>query len=218
MLDAGCGQGTQAHALARAGHAVTGLDPSAELLDRFRTALAAEPAAVRARVRLVHGPGEAAADIAGGPFDAVLCHGVLMYLDDPGPLLGALSAVAAPGARLSLLVRNGLALAMRDGLRGDWEAAATAFDRRDYTNRLGLTARADTPAELDAALDPLGWRREAWFGVRVFTDHRDGPAPAGDELDRLLAAEREAGRRDPYRGVAALAHLVYARVTGDLTR
>lgn len=79
VLDAGCGQGTQALALARAGHAVTGLDPSTELLDRFRTALAAEP---------------------------------------------------------------------------------------------------------------------------------------GDELDRLLAAEREAGRRDPYRGVAALAHLVYARVTG----
>jgi SAM-dependent methyltransferase len=48
VLDAGCGQGTQALALARAGHAVTGLDPSAELLDRFRTALAAERRALLA--------------------------------------------------------------------------------------------------------------------------------------------------------------------------
>ncbi len=48
VLDAGCGQGTQALALARAGHAVTGLGPSAELLDRFRTALAAERRALLA--------------------------------------------------------------------------------------------------------------------------------------------------------------------------
>ena len=55
----------------------------------------------------------------------------------------------------------------------------------------------------------LGLRRERWYGVRVFTDHRDEPCPPAPELGRLLAAEREAGRRDPYRGVAALLHLVY---------
>ncbi len=30
-------------------------------------------------------------------------------------------------------------------------------------------------------------------------------------LEPLLAAEREAGRRDPYRQVAALLHLFYSR-------
>ena len=47
--------------------------------------------------------------------------------------------------------------------------------------------------------------------MRVFTDHRDEPAPAAGPLAGLLAAEREAGRTDPYRSVAALLHVVYGR-------
>jgi hypothetical protein len=119
--------------------------------------------------------------------------------------------VAAADGLLSLLVRNGLAPAMRDGLRGDWAGARAAFDSRRYVNRLGLPARAHTPAELDAGLAPFGWRRERWFGVRVFSDHRDGTPPSGDQLAHLLAAEREAGCRDPYRSVAALLHVSYSR-------
>ena len=68
-----------------------------------------------------------------------------------------------------------------------------------------------TPADLDRVLQPLGWRPEAWYGVRVFCDHRDEPAPGPETLRPLLAAEREAGRRDPYRQVAALLHVVYRR-------
>jgi SAM-dependent methyltransferase len=211
VLDVGCGQGTQALRAARAGHQVTGIDSSRELLARFEQALAAEPAAVSARVRLIHGAGERAPDLVSGRFDLVMCHGVLMYLDDIGPMLGSLARVAAPGGAISLLVRNGLAPAMRDGLRGRWPEAARAFDSKDYVNRLGLAAHAHTPQDVDRALQPLGWRRSAWFGVREFTDHRDEPAPEPGDLAGLLAAEREAGGRDPYRSVAALLHLVYVR-------
>jgi S-adenosylmethionine-dependent methyltransferase len=210
VLDMGCGQGTQSLLLARDGHLVTGLDISEELLGHFENALAAEPADVRARIRLIHGPGEAAPELAPGPFDLVLCHGVLMYLDDLAPMLTALSMVTAEHAGLSLLVRNGLALAMRHGLLGDYLAAMNAFGARHYVNRLGLPAHAHTPEEIDHVVAPLGWRRELWYGVRVFTDHRDGPAPA--DLAELLAAEREAGSRDPYRQVAGLLHLAYSRV------
>lgn len=211
VLDVGCGQGTQALWLARAGHEVTGLDISADLLSRFEDALAAEPADLRARVHLIQGPGETAPDVAPGPFDVILCHGVLMYLDDPTSMLTALSSVAAERATLSLLVRNGLATAMRDGLRGKFDDAIAAFDSRDYVNRLGLAARAHVPEELDQVLSTDSWRRDDWYGVRVFTDHRDEEAPSHDQLVPLLAAEREAGRRDPYRHVAALLHLVYTR-------
>ena len=86
-----------------------------------------------------------------------------------------------------------------------------AFGSKDYVNRLGLAAHAHAPDDVDRALGPLGWQRSDWFGVRVFTDHRDEPAPQGAELAGLLAAEREAGGRDPYRSVAALLHLIYLR-------
>jgi hypothetical protein len=126
-------------------------------------------------------------------------------------MLGALAEVAARDGAISLLVRNGLAPAMRDGLRGRWPEALRAFDSKDYVNRLGLPAHAHTPQDVDRALRPLGWQRSSWFGVRVFTDHRDEPAPQAAELAGLLAAERAAGCREPYRSVAALLHLIYAR-------
>jgi hypothetical protein len=84
-----------------------------------------------------------------------------------------------------------------------------AFDSVEYVNRLGLTARGHTPAQLDEATAPYGWTREAWHGVRVFTDHRQEPPPA--DLEGLLAAELEAGARDPYRQVAGLFHVLYRR-------
>src|ERR1022692_4093841 len=56
-----------------------------------------------------------------------------------------------------------------------------------------------------------GLTRQQGLGVRVFTDHGDEPAPEPAELGGLLAAEREAGGRDPYRRVAALLHLVYGQ-------
>ena len=124
VLDIGCGQGTQALRLARRGHIVAGLDSSAQLLDDFRAALAAEPAEVGGRVRLVQGEAGAVADLfAPSSFEVVLCQGVLMYFPDPGPLLDAIAQVVAPGGIVSLLVRNGDALAMRPGLLGDWDGA-----------------------------------------------------------------------------------------------
>jgi SAM-dependent methyltransferase len=211
ILDVGCGQGTQALHLARAGHRVTGVDISADLLGDFDRALRREPTDVRDRVSLVHGSIEVLSSSVAGTFDLVLCHGLLMYFDDIGPPLAALDAVAGPTARLSLVVRNGLAPAMRDGLRGNWDAAVTSFDRLDYINRLGVPAHAHTPEIIDQALAPLGWRSQRWYGVRTFTDHYgDGPPPT-EALGALLTAEEQAGRRDPYRQVAALLHLVYRR-------
>ncbi len=94
VLDVGCGQGTQALRLARQGHSVVGLDSSADLLARFRAGLEVESEPVRRRVELVDGPGEQAHDLTSGLFDLVLCHGVLMYLDDPEPLIDALCAIS----------------------------------------------------------------------------------------------------------------------------
>ena len=215
VLDVGCGQGTQAMRLARLGHYVTGVDPSAELLGQFEDALATRSPRVRERVRLLHGAAEELAGLFGpGSFDVVLCQGVLMYLAEPLPALAAISEVVTSGGIVSLLVRNGDALAMRPGLLGDWETALRAFDSATYENRIGVVARADPLGELTDALRRHGLPLVEWYGVRVFTDTApdDAAPPAGDQLDALLACEERAGRTDPYRRVAPLLHVITHRV------
>ncbi|MFC7309050.1 class I SAM-dependent methyltransferase [Streptomyces monticola] len=214
VLDVGLGQGTQALRLARAGHKVTGIESDSRMLATAREALAAEPEGIRARVRLVEGDGrDTGVHFLPGSFDVVLCHGVLMYVDEPDALLAGLARMLAPGGLLSLLVRNADALAMRPGLAGDWSGAITAFDTDTYTNRIGLEARADRLETLASTLAGIGAPLSTWYGVRVFTDTaaNDAELPPEPELLALLAAEERAGRTDPYRSVAALTHLCGVR-------
>ena len=209
VIDLGCGQGTQALRLARRGYDVTGVDASADLLARFGRDLAGEPAGVRGRVRTEHGLIEDYAERAGlSRFPVVLCHGVLMYLADPEPTLRAIAALAAPGGVVSLLVRNGDALAMRPGLLGDWAACRSAFGSDRYQNRIGVSARADRLADLTRRLAGHGLRVTAWYGVRVFTDTAASDAEPPADLAALLDCEERAGRADPYRQVAALLHVI----------
>ncbi|MFG3201898.1 class I SAM-dependent methyltransferase [Streptomyces sp. NPDC048192] len=212
VLDVGMGQGTQALRLARLGHQVTGVEQDPTMIAAARRALAAEPEGIRERVRLVQGDGrDTGVHFLPGSFDVVLCHGVLMYVEEPDPLVAGLARMLAPGGLLSLLVRNGDALAMRPGLAGDWAGALAAFDTTAYRNRLGLDVRADRLASLTATLAGIAAPLHAWYGVRVFTDTAADDAEIPDGLETLLAVEERAGRTDPYRGVAALLHLCGVR-------
>ena len=214
VLDVGMGQGTQALRLARAGHSVTGLESDAEMLRTARESLAGEPEGIRERVRLIEGDGrDTGVHFMPGSFDVVLCHGVLMYVPEPDPLLAGLARMLAPGGLLSLLVRNADALAMRPGTAGDFGAALAAFETDTYTNRLGLSVRADRLDVLRATLAGIAAPLHTWYGVRVFTDNVSNEAelPGPEELARVFDAEDRAGRTDPYRGVAALLHLCGVR-------
>ncbi|CAL9601361.1 tRNA 5-carboxymethoxyuridine methyltransferase [Streptomyces sp. enrichment culture] len=224
VLDVGMGRGTQALRLARAGHQVTGLEQDPAMVCAAREALSGEPEGIRERMRIIEGDGrETGVHFLPGSFDVVLCHGVLMYVEEPDPLLAGLARVLAPGGLLSLLVRNGDALAMRPGLSGDWAGALAAFDTTTYLPhartdsatgtpvRPGAEARADRLSALTSTLAGIGAPLRAWYGVRVFTDTvADGTQPPADPR-ALLAAEERAGRTDPYRGVAALLHLCGVR-------
>ncbi|MFH8465821.1 class I SAM-dependent methyltransferase [Streptomyces sp. NPDC017991] len=212
VLDVGMGQGTQALRLARAGHQVTGVEQDSTMISVAREALAAEPEGIRGRVRIVESDGrDTGVHFLPGSFDVVLCHGVLMYVEEPDALLAGLARMLAPGGLLSLLVRNADALAMRPGLAGDWAGTLTAFDTSTYTNRLGLVVRADGLDTLTGTLAGIGAPLHVWYGVRVFTDTAADDAAVPDDVGALLAAEERAGRTDPYRRVAALLHLCGVR-------
>ena len=214
VLDAGCGQGTQAIRLARLGHQVLGVDFSEQLLGDARRAAAGEPSEVRARLVFERADLLALGSELARSFDVVGCHGVLMYLQSLDEALAALIATARAGAIVSVLTRNRASLAMRAGMSGDWQATLDSFDACRYTNRLGVDdVRADEPLEVRRALERTGAQTLAWYGVRLFCDHWQDLEPPPD-LAALIDAEDEAGRRDPYRSVAAMTHTI-ARVSAS---
>ena len=179
------------------------------MLRTARECLDRENEGVRGRVRLVRGPGEEAVSTLGREtFDASLCHGVLMYLEESGPLVEALVDIVRPGGLVSILTKNADALAMRPALEGRYRDALVAFDSDRDTGRLGVKNQAHTVAGISEMLEERGVEVVRWYGVRVFTDHLGDLAP-GPDLPEVLAAEWEAaGRRDPYRGVARLVHVL----------
>jgi S-adenosylmethionine-dependent methyltransferase len=211
VLDAGCGQGTQAIALARLGHNVVGIDLSDDLLDVARKAIAEESDELRARLSFEVGDLLDLKDGHLGNYDLVCCHGVAMYLPSLGATVSALVRTVRGGGLISLLTRNRAGLAMRSGMTGQWVETIEAFEARTYDNRLGIeSVRADEPVEVQVALGQVGADTVAWYGVRLFTDHWGQESP-GEDFPEVLAAEEAAGRRDPYRSVAALTHTI-ARV------
>lgn len=210
VLDVGCGQGTQAIQLAKAGCTVTGVEPSAELRELCGTD--AQSAGVE--LELLEGSLETlAASVDGRLFDVVCAHGVLMYLDDRPRAIALLAGRVTPGGMLSLTFRNGHALAFRPGMRRDWSAALAAFDSPTYTNELGVQARADRLDAVTADLAEASMDVVAWYGVRVFNDavSSETEVETGEDLSALFDAEEQAARRDPYRWMASQFHVVAER-------
>ncbi|GAA3514022.1 class I SAM-dependent methyltransferase [Actinocatenispora rupis] len=214
VLDVGGGAGHQSFPLARAGYEVTLLDPSEAMLDRARVRLDRLPDDARRRVTLVRADGaDADAAVQGRRFDAVLCHGVLGYLDRPEPVLDQLCRCCAEGGVVSLMVGNAHAAAVRPALERRWEDALAAFDATEEIGVLGVRTRADTVEDLGAQLRDRGVELVEWYGVWLFVDWLDLGGCAVDPSDtRQVAAaaevELEAGRRDPYRQLSRIVHLV----------
>jgi S-adenosylmethionine-dependent methyltransferase len=202
VLDVGGGSGAIAIPLAQLGYRVTLLDPS----NGMRDVAQKRAADAAAGLTLLAGGVEALPQIAPGPFDVVCCHAVLLYVDDPQSALRAMRTVARTGAVLSLLEKNRDALAVRPGLRGDYDEALRVLDDPVATGNLGIPNRSSGLAEWFEWLAAAGWRVDSWAGIRFFSDL------APDDLDdaafaALLDLERAAGRREPYRSVARLVHI-----------
>jgi len=145
--------------------------------------------------------------IGGEQFDAVLCHGVLMYLERPEPMMRSLCRCAAPGGVISIMALNALTLAIRPALDRRWADALTAFDAAREVGVLGTDTRGDTVERLSELLRRDAATPEAWYGVWLFSDWLDLPL-AETDVAAVADVELRASRRDPYRQLSRVFHLV----------
>jgi len=214
VLDVGGGAGHQSFPLAHAGYDVTLLDSSPAMLDKARQRLDRLPAEVQRRVTLVEADGEHAEDAVNGRrFGAVLCHGVLGYLEQPEPMVDQLCRCVDAGGVVSIMTGNANATAVQPALERRWDDALAAFDTASGIGVLGVRARADTVDEVSELIRRRGVEPVRWYGVWLFVDWLEF---SGVELDATddkqvaatAAVELEASRRDPYRQLSRVFHLV----------
>ena len=214
VLDIGGGAGHQSFPLAQAGYDVTLLDPSRAMLDKAQQRLQRLPTEVQRRVTFVQADGESA-DVAvnGRRYDAVLCHGVLGYLERPEPLVEQICRCVAAGGVVSIMTGNANAMAVRPALERRWDDALAAFDSRTEVGVLGVRGRADAVEELSELIGNLGVVPLRWYGVWLFVDWLEFSGVKLDPTDSeqvkaTVAVELEASRRDPYRQLSRVFHLV----------
>jgi SAM-dependent methyltransferase len=214
VLDVGGGAGHQSFPLAQAGYDVTLLDPSPAMLDKARQRLQRLPPEAQRRVTFLHAGGENAGEAVNGQhFAAVLCHGVLGYLEQPEPLVDQLCRCADAGGVVSIMTGNAKTTAVRPALERRWDDALASFDARTGIGVLGVPGRADTVEELSELMRGRGVEPLRWYGVWLFVDWLEF---SGAELDpsdskqvaAAAAVELEASRRDPYRQLSRVFHLV----------
>lgn len=209
IVDVGGGASTQSIPLAAAGYELMIVDSSPAMLAKAAHALSKQPESVAKRVRLIESDGELAIESLGTErFGAVLCHGVLPYVEEPGPMVESLSTLCAPGGVVSIVAKNRSTLAVQPALESRWTDALSAFEASHQMNRLGFETRADEIDDLVALLARSGVTLVNWYGVRLFSD---GWTPMDENygnIDDLLALELEAVRRDPYRQLSRLFHLI----------
>jgi SAM-dependent methyltransferase len=175
VLDCACGTGTLAVGLALRGFEVDASDASAEMVVRTRALAQARGARVQAEVARWD-------ELAGGPFDAVLCVGNSIT-HAPGPdgrraSLSGMRRVVRDGGLLAVTSRNwerpqaaGEEVVERGGRRAsvrrawhDGEPRRVEIEVRvegAETHRESLAYWPFTHAELDADLRAAGFRPEA---------------------------------------------------------
>jgi len=210
-LDLGGGTGATAVRLARLGVHVTLLDSSAAMLQ------IAERSAREAQVadRISLRPGDVS-DVAklfpAASFDVVVCHDVLEYVEDPDAVLRDAARLLRRDITsiLSVLVRNRAGEVLKAAIQsGDLEAADKALTAAWGVESLyGGRVRFFTPEDLlvmakDASLEVV-----ALQGVRVVADYLSPQISRETEYARIVALERELGRRPEFAAIARYTQLL----------
>ncbi|HLW01336.1 MAG TPA: methyltransferase domain-containing protein [Ktedonobacterales bacterium] len=173
ILDVAGGNGLDTIPLAAAGHHITLVDFSEEMLAEARRN--AEASSVAGRMTLHHADFREVPALFPQPaFDVVLCHNLLQYVDDAAEMLRMVSHPLKPGGLISVMASNRYSSAYRTALQ--------QFDFAAAASQLGATSSAaqifDVSVRMYAGEEIIPLLEEAGcttllghYGVRCVNDY-----------------------------------------------
>ena len=204
VLDVGCGPGRHAHALARRGVQVHGVDISERFIEL--AVAGAPPGATfeRADARLLTYDGEfdAAISLCQGAFGLAGLPGAPLDDDPDGVILGAMARALVPGGPIAVSAFSSYCQVSHLGADADSDAGVASFDadagvnheRTQIRDEAGRATEVDlwtscfTPRELRLLARAAGLMVEAVWSVRPGEYGRAAPDLEHEEF--LLVARR----------------------------
>lgn len=207
-LTVGCGLGTTDRFLAEQGLAVTGTDIAPAMVE-FSAQQAAEAGlAITYRVQ------DAMTARFDQPFDLIVCHNVLEYVDLPEFVIANLATSLRSDGLLSLVLHNPTAKVLKAAVfNQDPERALALLDQREFHYELmNKSARAYTLKEAVNWLHLCGLEVVEHFGVRTLYDlipNQPKYDPAWHQ--QALKMELELSKRSPFQEIAMFHHLIASK-------
>lgn len=203
IFDAGCGAGQCSSVLAQNGHHLTLCDHSANMIADARAVFQDKGIS---NADFIQAPVQDHAAQNPAPYDVILCHAVLEWVEDPREMLNHLNRMLKPGGYLSLMFFNLNGTIFKTVLRGN-------FYRKDIGFKFGRT-KSLTPTNPLVPQTVYGWMDDLKFqileksGIRIFYDHCE--RPVRDNLDeaQVLECERSFSKSEPFLSMARYIHVL----------
>lgn len=211
VLDVAGGNGVEAVRYAVAGHQVTLVDYSPQMLASARSL--AESTGVAARVTVIESDVAKLGDVVERQaYDLVLCHNLLPYVSDVESTLATVLAPLREGGLLSVIAGNAHSETMRIAIRDmDLTAAYESLDAAErFTQTFNTPVYPRTADEVSGVLRRIGAGVLGHYGIRSVCDYipddeRKYDASFFAELERLEIALSD---RMPFPLTARLFHLI----------
>jgi S-adenosylmethionine-dependent methyltransferase len=211
-LDVGGGTGFASVQLARLGYEVVLLDSSEQMLGIARQY--AEACEVTPRISFCHAEtGQLRELFAAESFDAVICHNLLEYSDDPSTTVRDVAHVLRTDGVLSVVVRNRAGEVLKDAVKsGDWKLASANLSAETVVDTLyGNRMRLFDPADLRELLAQAGLEVVAEHGVRVFFDYVALQNPTDATYSEIFDLESKLGARPEFFAIARYIQVIARR-------
>lgn len=207
ILDAGGGMGQFSSALAAMGHHVTLIDVSAEMIEHAQRVFS--EVAPQHQSEFHCAPLQAIPDLDLEPFDIVLNHAVLEWLEDPKAAVELLNRQVCPGGYLSLMFYNRHSIVWRNLVNGSW-ARASGESFHHKKNQL-MPQNPQEPESVRRWLTDLNLEEKCWRGIRCVHDHMPRFMRENKTLQEFVEIETRFGVQPPYRDLGRYVHFLFQK-------
>ncbi len=204
ILDIGAGLGHLAIKLAAQGHAVTCVEPSAEMMQQAQQNIAA--ALPHSSLGFIESSLQNLPQHLNEKFDLVICHAVLEWLANPEQAIELLRHWLKADAYLSLMVYNLNGIVMRNLVRGNFRKVR----RGDFAgDQRGLTpAQPLLPEAVETWLASANLDVKQQSGIRVVYDYLPRAIATERSLEDIIEMEMQFSLQAPYNRLGRYSHWV----------